>query len=101
MLCKDLMNRVYKLKQVKLHPYFKDFDWEALKSLNLEVPFVSKKITKEVKFTSSTPYDTFIKVMLKLNIFRLIKIGFLKKDRKLMRKIYQNSRNGLLSSKPD
>lgn len=27
MLCKDLMSRIYKLKQVKLHPYMKDFDW--------------------------------------------------------------------------
>jgi len=30
--------------------------------MNMEVPFVSKKITKAEKITKSTPFDEFIKV---------------------------------------
>lgn len=75
MLGKNPLTRMFKLSQIKLNIWFKDFNWENLIGLNAEpakIPAVSPiKIGK-----SLTPYVTFSQV--KLFIYfssRIIKNG--------------------------
>ena len=39
MLIKKLMNRMYKLSQIKTHIWFKDFNWDDLISLKMIPPY--------------------------------------------------------------
>ena len=40
MLNKDQISRLFKLKKIKEHSWFSNFNWEALISMNLEVPHI-------------------------------------------------------------
>ena len=39
MLVKKLMNRLYKISQIKTHIWFKDFNWDDLISLKMIPPY--------------------------------------------------------------
>jgi hypothetical protein len=60
MLNKNPMTRLYKTSQVKTHPWFTDFSWENLNSLNINppiIPKVSKEDTSKIK-----PFIKHVKV---------------------------------------
>ena len=46
MLNKNLKERLFKIKQIKNHLWFKDFNWNKLRDLSMDAPFIPKKIEK-------------------------------------------------------
>jgi len=48
MLNKNLKERLFKIKQIKNHLWFKDFNWNKLRDLSMEAPFIPKRIEKNV-----------------------------------------------------
>ena len=61
MLRKSPTNRLWKFKQIKEDPYFKDFDWNKLISLSYPPPYKLKmKEEKESSNTQSIPYLSFL-----------------------------------------
>ena len=59
MLKKNPTQRLWKLEQIKVDPYFKEFDWNKLISLSYPPPYmIQMKPDKEV--TNVIPYITFL-----------------------------------------
>ena len=59
MLKKNPTQRLWKLEQIKVDPYFKDFDWNKLISLSYPPPYmIQMKPDKEI--TNVVPYVTFL-----------------------------------------
>ena len=59
MLKKNPTQRLWKLEQIKVDPYFKEFDWNKLISLSYPPPYIIQmKPDKEV--TNVIPYITFL-----------------------------------------
>lgn len=61
MLCKNPINRLFKLSQIKNNIWFKDFNWENLISLNSEPAFIPQLPKDEIK-KSNVPFVTFLQV---------------------------------------
>jgi cGMP-dependent protein kinase len=60
MLAKEQNKRLYKLEDIKKHPYFKDFDWEKLVTFSLDAPY-SLKLNDDYKKQQNTiPYLTYL-----------------------------------------
>jgi len=60
MLAKDQNKRLYKLEDIKKHPYFKDFDWEKLVTFSLEPPYLLKMNDDYQKQQKTIPYLTYL-----------------------------------------
>jgi len=60
MLVKEQNKRLYKLEDIKKHPYFKDFDWEKLLTFSLEPPYLLK-IDEDYQKIQTIPYLTYLK----------------------------------------
>ena len=59
MLKKNPAQRLWKYEQIRVDPYFKDFDWNKLISLSYPPPYLIKmKPDKEIN--STVPYMTFL-----------------------------------------
>ena len=61
MLAKEQNKRLYKLEDIKKHPYFKDFDWEKLVTFSLEAPYLLKLNNDYQKQQNTIPYLTYLK----------------------------------------
>ena len=61
MLAKEQNKRLYKLEDIKKHPYFKDFDWEKLVTFSLEAPYLLKLNDDYQKQQNTIPYLTYLK----------------------------------------
>ena len=61
MLAKEQNKRLYKLEDIKKHPYFKDFDWEKLITFSLEAPYLLKLNDDYQKQQNTIPYLTYLK----------------------------------------
>ena len=61
MLEKEQNKRLYKLEDIKKHPYFKDFDWEKLVTFSLEAPYLLKLNDDYQKQQNTIPYLTYLK----------------------------------------
>lgn len=61
MLTKNALKRTLKLEHVKMHEYFKDYDWDGLVSFNLESPYRPKLQEDSLKEVMS--YNEYIKVL--------------------------------------
>ena len=60
MLIKDQRKRLYKLEQIKRHPYFKDFDWEKLVTFSLDPPYLLKMKDDYKKKQNTIPYLAYL-----------------------------------------
>ena len=60
MLAKEQNKRLYKLEDIKKHPYFKDFDWEKLVTFSLEAPYLLKLNNDYQKQQNTIPYLTYL-----------------------------------------
>ena len=60
MLIKDQRKRLYKLEQIKRHPYFKDFDWEKLVTFSLDPPYLLKMKEDYKKKQNTIPYLAYL-----------------------------------------
>ena len=61
MLRKNPTDRLWKFKQIKEDPYFKDFDWNKLISLSYPPPYKLKmKVEKKENSGNSIPYLSFL-----------------------------------------
>ena len=61
MLLKEQNKRLYKLEDIKKHPYFKDFDWEKLVTFSLEAPYLLKIDDDYQTIQTTIPYLTYLK----------------------------------------
>jgi cGMP-dependent protein kinase len=62
MLKKSPLNRLWKLQNIKVDPYFKEFNWNQLISLSLEPPY-NLKFPKEDLGTKTIPYVNLLKAI--------------------------------------
>ena len=60
MLRKSPTNRLWKFKQIKEDPYFKDFDWNKLISLSYPPPYKLKMKEEKENNGQSIPYLSFL-----------------------------------------
>ena len=60
MLRKSPTNRLWKFKQIKEDPYFKDFDWNKLISLSYPPPYKLKMKEEKESNAQSIPYLSFL-----------------------------------------
>ncbi len=60
MLRKSPTNRLWKFKQIKEDPYFKDFDWNKLISLSYPPPYKLKMKEEKESNSQSIPYLSFL-----------------------------------------
>ena len=60
MLRKNPTNRLWKFKQIKEDPYFKDFDWNKLISLSYQPPYKLKMKEEKESSGPSIPYLSFL-----------------------------------------
>ena len=60
MLLKDQNKRLYKLEDIKKHPYFEDFDWEKLVTFSLEAPYLLKLNDDNKKQQNTIPYLAYL-----------------------------------------
>ena len=60
MLRKSPTNRLWKFKQIKEDPYFKDFDWNKLISLSYPPPYKLKMKEENERNSQSIPYLSFL-----------------------------------------
>ena len=60
MLRKNPTNRLWKFKQIKEDPYFKDFDWNKLISLSYPPPYKLKMKEEKESNAQSIPYLSFL-----------------------------------------
>ena len=61
MLVKNLVNRLYQFENIKSNTWFKEFEWEKLANMSIELPY-TPVIKKNVKPSTFTPYLEYIKV---------------------------------------
>ena len=61
LLIKDPNKRLSQYIQIKNHPYFSDFDWEKLLSLNLPAPYKFKLYGIMENQANPEPYLTYLK----------------------------------------
>jgi hypothetical protein len=62
MLAKNPLSRLCKFSHIKSNAWFAGFSWENLISLDVEVPFMPKIVTKDADESKFVPYLTHIKV---------------------------------------
>ena len=60
MLKKNPTNRLWKFKQIKEDPYFKDFDWNKLISLSYPPPYKLKMKEEKESTGASIPYLSYL-----------------------------------------
>ena len=73
MLVKDPRKRLDKYSNIKEHPFFRDFDWERLVSLDLPAPYTFRLgMMKDVN-KSSQPYLAYLKTLNKKPYYKKIK----------------------------
>ena len=60
MLRKNPTNRLWKFKQIKEDPYFKDFDWNKLISLSYPPPYKLKMKEEKESSGASIPYLSYL-----------------------------------------
>ena len=60
MLRKNPTNRLWKFKQIKEDPYFKDFDWNKLISLSYPPPYKLKMKEEKESNSQSIPYLSYL-----------------------------------------
>ena len=60
MLRKNPTNRLWKFKQIKEDPYFKDFDWNKLISLSYQPPYKLKMKEEKESSGPSIPYLSYL-----------------------------------------
>jgi len=60
MLRKSPTNRLWKFKQIKEDPYFKDFDWNKLISLSYPPPYKLKMKEEKESNSQSIPYLSYL-----------------------------------------
>ena len=60
MLRKSPTNRLWKFKQIKEDPYFKDFDWNKLISLSYPPPYKLKMKEEKESSGQSIPYLSYL-----------------------------------------
>ncbi len=60
MLLKEQNKRLYKLEDIKKHPYFNDFEWEKLISFSLEAPYLLKINDDYKKIQNTIPYLAYL-----------------------------------------
>ena len=65
MLTKNIMQRVYKLTNIKKHPWFATFNWENLINMSIQPPLKPK--VKKDDLNNSYPFTKHVKVILYLN----------------------------------
>ncbi len=61
MLAKNIMQRVYKLANIKAHPWFQSFSWENL--INMTTPPPLKPRLKKEDLTNAYSFPKYVKVM--------------------------------------
>lgn len=66
MLCKNPISRISKLGQIKIHPWFCEFDWEGLMSLNIRPEVIPKLKVNELdmKKNEKEKYCNIVKTMM-------------------------------------
>ena len=62
MLNKNKSSRYFKFEQISSHLWFKDFNWEALLSLDIKPEYIPQLSKKKEKF-SPKPYLDYIKTL--------------------------------------
>ena len=72
MLVKDPKKRLDKYSKIKEHPYFRDFDWERLVSLDLPAPYTFRLGTMK-DMHSSQPYLAYLKTLNKKPYYKKMK----------------------------
>ena len=61
MLSKSPFSRLYKLKKIKNHIFFSDFDWEGLYSLNIKPPVIPKLKKPKEDPNKGTEFTEYVK----------------------------------------
>lgn len=62
MLCKNPLSRLSKFSHIKSHPWFSNFLWDNLISLDIQPPFLAKIKIKDDE-TNTIPYVSYMKVI--------------------------------------
>ena len=73
MLVKDPRKRLDKYSNIKEHPFFRDFDWERLVSLDLPAPYTFRLGMMKDLNKSSQPYLAYLKTLNKKPYYKKIK----------------------------
>jgi len=60
MLNKNQVSRLYKISHIKSHPWFNNFSWNSLCSIEMQAPYVPKIRIKDEEY-QKIPYLTYLK----------------------------------------
>ena len=68
-LVKDSSKRLNQYEKIKGHPFFKDFEWERLKVLDLPAPYTFK-LKDKINMNNARPYLDYIKSLNKTPLYK-------------------------------